>query len=317
MRIVDLLAEERWDVPWLRKAVQTAIELELSTIPPYLCALWSIADEGSAAETLINGIVFDEMGHMGLMCNLLRGLGGVPQIKSAAPRFPGPLPGGVRPELTVYLSGLNRDMLHDVLMGIERPEHPLVEDATFPSIGRFYGAIETALTDGNPSIVTDGQLTHAGVGLVILPTVAEAIHATDRIRGQGEGTSSSAIFDGEVAHFYQFGELYHGRTIVESPTGTFTFTGDDVPFPRTLPMARVPAGGWVNRDPDGNGTLKAFNSLYSALLEQLDAAWNGGGQPVLQQAVAKMRRMKTPAQTLMKVPLEGCPGHYGPDFKID
>ena len=177
--------------------------------------------------------------------------------------------------------------------------------------------IETALTDGNPSIVTDGQLTHAGVGLVILPTVAEAIHATDRIRGQGEGTSSSAIFDGEVAHFYQFGELYHGRTIVESPTGTFTFTGDDVPFPRTLPMARVPAGGWVNRDPDGNGTLKAFNSLYSALLEQLDAAWNGGGQPVLQQAVAKMRRMKTPAQTLMKVPLEGCPGHYGPDFKID
>ena len=125
MKIVELMQAPTHDLAWIREAAQAAIELELSTIPPYLCALWSIDESGTVAEGLIRTIVLDEMGHMGLMCNLLKGLGVSPKIVTGVPKYPGPLPGGVRPELTVYLSGLNRDFLYDVLMAIEKPEKPL------------------------------------------------------------------------------------------------------------------------------------------------------------------------------------------------
>ncbi|MFJ8780898.1 hypothetical protein [Streptomyces sp. NPDC102476] len=36
--------------------------------------------------------------------------------------YPGPLSGGVRPGVTVYLSGLTRTFVHDVMMAIEAPE---------------------------------------------------------------------------------------------------------------------------------------------------------------------------------------------------
>jgi Ferritin-like len=50
-------------VPDLRDALQLAMQLEFSTIPPYLCALWSIdtnADPGGVA-ALIETIVIQEM----------------------------------------------------------------------------------------------------------------------------------------------------------------------------------------------------------------------------------------------------------------
>ena len=40
---------------------------------------------------------------MGLACNMLTTIGGTPQINTpaAVPKYPGHLPGGVRPHLTV------------------------------------------------------------------------------------------------------------------------------------------------------------------------------------------------------------------------
>jgi hypothetical protein len=319
MKIVELMQAPTHDLPWIREAVQAAIELELSTIPPYLCALWSIDESGTEAEDLIRSVVLDEMGHMGLMCNLLKGLGESPKIVSVAPRYPGPLPGGVRPELTVYLSGLNRDFLHDVLMAIEAPEKPLALlalDETFTSIGTFYEALSEALVKENPALSTAGQLKKTSVGVDILTTVADAVKAIDHIKGQGEGTTTSATFDGELAHYYKFGEIYHGHELVESPPGTFTFSGTEVPFPKALPMAKVPLGGWPNRDPDGKGTLKAFNDLFASLLQKLESAWSSGSAADLSAAVGLMLDLADLARTLMKIPREACDGNYGPDFIV-
>jgi len=316
--IVELMQEEVHDTAWICKAAQAAIELEFSTIPPYLCALWSIESSGKA-RTLIRSVVLAEMAHMGLMCNLLKGLGGSPQIVSAAPRYPGPLPGGVRPGLTVYLSGLTRDFLHDVMMEIEKPEKPLALlslEETFPSIGKFYAAISDALTTQKPAISTTGQLSNFDVGVNVLATLKDATDAIERIRGEGEGTTTSAIFNGDLAHYYEFGEIYHGRELVENPPGTFTFTGNELPFPTRLPMAKVPAGGWPNRDPGGKGTLKEFNDLYASLLSDLERAWSGGGDTSLDAAVATMTQMGSVARDLMKIPRETCEGNYGPDFVI-
>ena len=44
--------------------LQLALGIELSTIPPYLCALYSISDPASEASRLIRGVVIEEMLHM-------------------------------------------------------------------------------------------------------------------------------------------------------------------------------------------------------------------------------------------------------------
>ena len=49
----------------LRESLQLAAQLEFSTIPPYLCAKWSIRDPGDAQDTL-DDIVIQKMGHMAL-----------------------------------------------------------------------------------------------------------------------------------------------------------------------------------------------------------------------------------------------------------
>jgi ferritin-like protein len=64
-----------------REHLQWAIELEHSTIPPYLCALYSIEpSQNSEATELVSSVLFEEMLHMTLAANLLNAVGGRPQF---------------------------------------------------------------------------------------------------------------------------------------------------------------------------------------------------------------------------------------------
>lgn len=47
----------------LREHLLVAIEVELSTIPPYLYAMYSIEDQSSEAALLIRSVVVEEMLH--------------------------------------------------------------------------------------------------------------------------------------------------------------------------------------------------------------------------------------------------------------
>ncbi len=70
----------------LRAHLQTAIEIEWSTIPPYLCALWSLGDEHNRpAATCIRDVVMEEMLHLTLAANVLNALGGEPCLALTAP----------------------------------------------------------------------------------------------------------------------------------------------------------------------------------------------------------------------------------------
>ncbi|MBE9211043.1 hypothetical protein IQ244_32075 [Nostoc sp. LEGE 06077] len=82
---------------WLKSSLNAAIELELATLPPYLCAWWSIKDLGASAAGLIRSILMEEMLHMGLVANMLTTIGGTPRISTVLPSYPSPLPGGVIP----------------------------------------------------------------------------------------------------------------------------------------------------------------------------------------------------------------------------
>jgi Ferritin-like len=147
-KILDLMQipRELHDIQWLKTSLQAALELELATLPPYLCALWSIKAQSGLAFDRIRQIIFQEMVHMALICNMTVSLGTAPRILEGNKEinYPGSLPGGVKPQLIVYLSGLTKTYVGEVCLQIEYPEHGPVELAlkeTFPTIGDFYDAI--------------------------------------------------------------------------------------------------------------------------------------------------------------------------------
>ena len=79
----------------LREHLQWAIELEHSTIPPYLCALYSIEPgRNLEAVEVISSVVVEEMLHLTLAANLLNAVGGRPRldIPQMLPRLSPPAP---------------------------------------------------------------------------------------------------------------------------------------------------------------------------------------------------------------------------------
>ncbi|MFD3992934.1 ferritin-like protein [Streptomyces sp. NPDC058583] len=347
-RIVELMrrpAEQR-DAEWVKDAVQQAVLLELATLPPYLCGMWSIDTTGGGDTQVLRAlrtIVFDEMSHLGLACNLLTTVGGSPRLADEAlvPAYPGPLPGGVRPELTVSLSGLTKDSVA-MYASIEEPDDPLVRAVpAYTSIGAFYSAILDALR-ASPHLITGGRqvikdMSHHGSGnsLVALSTLGAVETAVAVIKEQGEGTSVSPqnphpneAASGELAHYYAFLEVLHGRKLVHPPghPDVWDFQGPPVPMPPALPMGIVPKGGWPRTGPgapaaDVTVLLDRFNHVYSDMLRLLEQAWQQDdpdqATELLDGAVVKMFGLKSPARELMKRALpDGSGKTYGPEFRF-
>ena len=312
---------EQHDVVWLKKALQSAVTLELATLPPYLCAYWSIKQEGTVAGGLIYQVFMEEMLHMGLACNMLTTIGGQPKMTGGqpiipgedivdfVPKYPGHLPGGVRPELTVYLGSFSEEIL-EVFMQIEFPESGPValtaSQETYPTIGAFYTAILEAfrgLPEG--SITGKGQIT-GSLGLFAINTFEDVEKAIGTIKEQGEGTSKSPESGDEMAHYYKFGEILNRHRLIEKD-GQWVYEGETIHFPENeevWPVAKIPEGGYEESHD--------FDVLYSNLLRQLETVWEGKLE--LYEAVATMRYMGESARKLMETPLSSGEGNYGPSF---
>jgi hypothetical protein len=333
-------AQER-DAQWLAYSLQEAVQLEWSTIPPYLCAYWSIKTDGVSPSTAdiagtISDIVVEEMLHMALACNMLAGIGGTPNIYSPnfAPKYPGALPGHVHPGLTIGLAGLSRGVPGDKsqvekFTQIELPEEPLAQRvAGFPTIGEFYDAVCRVLDQVNPAFRPERQLTNPDpylTELTVIASVAEAKCKIDLIKRQGEGTSSSPFVDGttdrikpahELAHYYRFEEIYTGRRLQldsSAPHG-WSFSGAELCFPQAgelYLMAEVPPCGYPESDD--------FDKAYTTMLQLLHNAWAVGDGTMLDTAInANMAALTTAAITLLGkgYPAGTGPGIKGPDFRF-
>lgn len=332
--IADLMADpaEPHDLDWLKQALQAALQLELATIPPYLCALWSISDTTSPVRDLITGVVLEEMLHMGLACNMLNTIGGSPKINTpeAVPRYPGPLPGRVRPGLIIPLKGLTKDGIINIFLEIEKPEGPpIVMDPAegfraapldidlgqeFATIGAFYGAVLEAFQALPPGTINgERQLTAAfstGVQLFTIRTLKDVETAIGEIRQQGEGTPLSPFSSesGPLAHYYRFSEIVEGRKLIETSPGHFRYAGDDIPFPSTYPMAETPPEGYLEST--------EFDRLFTHLLNSLQVAWETGDQKKLSQGIGAMFRLEGEATRLMQIPRPDGAGNLGPCFRL-
>lgn len=334
---------------WLARALRIAAQLEFSTIPPYLCALWSIEDRSSPTASTIRHVVQEEMIHMSLACNMLVALGDeyAPGIAEPGfvPRYPGELAGGVHQGLRVELAGLTHESLR-VFLQIELPsmnlEHAtralhdaeLYEPEPVPgenvTIGDFYAQLLEAFEVLRPEFHPDRQITGplSWVAIACLEDVERAVHL---ITDQGEGSARGGVptedrFQPgrpvELSHFYRFLELALEKRIVPlDPEGRRWGFGEPLEHPRCFPMAPVPSGGYSS---PGSGApprvvelCTEFNTGYTRALRHLDAAWSRGDQGELVHAIEAMFLLERPARELMQIPLgPGDDRTYGPEFRL-
>jgi Ferritin-like len=284
----------------VRAALQQAIELEHSTIPPYLYAKFSLVPgKNNEVARIIHSVVVEEMLHMVLAANVLNALGGRPAISKPTfvPAYPGPLPGGVEGQLHVHLRPFSREQL-TTFIEIEEPRHP-IDDGPLEgdegvgecTIGEFYNSIAGAITRmGNDAFL---PTPHHQIGpdlvwgAVEVCDVESACAALEVIIEQGEGTGTSPIEidnpDGEndFAHYYRFMEIHHGRRLEADPASPhgYSYTGDEVAvdpegvvaLPDDPTSADYPPGSQPQALND------AFNDSYSQLLAVLHHLTNGGG----------------------------------------
>ncbi len=310
---------------WLELALQSAVSVEFSTIPPYLSALWSIKDQTHPVAASIRNVVQEEMLHMALACNMLTAIGCVPRINDPqmVPSYPGSLPGGVHPELVVRLAGLSDDSL-DTFIAIEapskgdRPQTP-EQGKGYKTIGAFYQAILGEFRKIKPELSTERQV--AGPLAYIVMADLDAVKAgIDLILDQGEGSEASPEVKRthELAHYYRFLEIRHRRRLSGFDRGQPIFEGEPVELPAAWPMAVVPKGGYLQKDVPAHvwTMINGFDETFTQLLDQLQVVWEHGDQAALVHAIEMMFGLSEQARHLMSIEIGEGLGNYGPCFRV-
>ena len=335
----------------LRDELQDALQLELSTIPPYLTALYSIR-EGSNPEAarIIRSVVVEEMLHLVMVANLINALGGKPDVNAAAAglHYPTALP-RIVPTFEVGLLPFSKAAV-ETFLRIELPQPP--KDGAkllrarrtkrlYDSIGAFYQALREAIQRlereckaGNPeaTIFTgDPELQvqaneYYGSGGRIVPVydLKSAMTVIDEIEGQGEGIDDT-IFSGdhelfgegiEYAHYFRFKEIYEGRY----------YRREDKP-------ADNPSGGPLRVDwedvqpirpnarlsdyqdlPEVHSLALGFSKAYTSLISNIHLACNGMPEK-MQQSIALMYELRYKALALMNIPI-GKGQNAAPTFEV-
>ena len=313
----------------LREHLQWAIELEHATLPPYLCALYSLEPSRNPdAVQVIAGVFVEEMIHLSLAANLLNAVGGQPRLDTPQilPRHPRPLPHGDR-SLELSLVPYGSEAL-EMFLRLEQPALPgaPAEGDNYETIGQFYDAIEEGLRHlcaeiGEREVfcgdqarqVTAGPFLHTGGQLAAITDLASALTALEEIVEQGEGTARGEVWDGdqdifhperdEVSHYYRFQELKLGRRYRRGDTPQSGPTGAAVavdlahvrPMRPNQRMADHPVGSPIRT------AQEEFNRTYCGLLHLLDQAFNGSPKS-LGAATGMMYALKAQAQGLMEMP---------------
>lgn len=312
----------------LRGHLQTAIEIEHSTIPTYLCALYSIKDgTNTFAMQQIQGVVMEEMLHMVQAANILNAIGGEPAINTRdfVPDYPTYLPHSDDAFL-VPLQKFSKDTIN-VFLDIEHPKQHLAPPQAndYKTIGQFYAALRHALVyldhttpggifTGKPERqVTPDHYYGGGGKLIAVHKLADALLGINEIVGQGEGMNGSIIDpdhelfgqDIEYAHYFRFNEIQCGRRYLPTDTPQEPPSGPPVAveWDQVYDMQPNPK---IKDYPKGSelwNKTYAFNRTYMSLLDSLHNACNG--QPeLLIESIPLMYDLKYKALELMCTPLD-------------
>ncbi|MFL9841880.1 ferritin-like domain-containing protein [Sphingomonas sp. ST-64] len=174
----------------LKSDLQTAVEIELATIPIYLYTYYSLVRNNESGETIsdaqlfankaggiIMSIAVEEMLHMSLSSNILWSMGVMPQLYRHAPgAYPAGLPyhnpkGPIGPDgktcVEIPLGKLGFEQLWHFLQ-IEYPEqwNAAPQDSDWDTIGQFYSYIRCLLST---QFLDDSDFQRGSVSNAIQP----------------------------------------------------------------------------------------------------------------------------------------------------
>ncbi len=323
--------------------VQGAIQLEHSTIPPYLTALFSLdADLNPDPARILESIAAEEMLHMTIAGNLLNALGGRPVVNRAGfvPSYPGPLPMSIGEGLVVGLEPFSVDLVDKVFLEIERPEDELdfpdaraafaeANDVQFETIGAFYDALVEKLTElgdaafgGDPARQVVDARWFGAERLFPITDVPSATKAIRIIVEEGEGTNQSPLAglgtDGELAHFYRFQQIVKGRELIADTTVPegWSFSGDPITVDPAGIHALLPNTRLGSLPPGSRAAEvgQRFAEAYTRLLNALQRAFDGHPDH-LGPALGLMFELRVCALDCVQTPLPS--GQVvGPPFEL-
>lgn len=314
------------DLPSLQDALQKAIELEHSTIPPYLTAYYTLrgtSPGSAAARQLIRSIFVEEMLHMHLAANILNAIDGAPVINSPdfIPTYPGPLPMGIggAQGLVVGIKRYSNALVGQTFMVIEEPDNPIPIPTKpgleaiapgYETIGDFYRAIAAEIQTQGNTIFT-GDPGRQVPGAITVTDVDSALEAINTIVTQGEGTTTSPT-DGptDYAHYYRFEELFKGMRIMVDPSSPVGYsfdpqqpiTVDDVND--VTQMADNPATVDMTSNWRAVQLANECDAIYTKLLNALHIGFNGQPDWIDRNAVSVMFEFKNCIEELLQQQLD-------------
>ncbi len=316
--------------------VQTAIEIEFATLPPYLYAANSILPGTNAPATArLREIVGEEMVHLCLACNIMNAIGGAPKI--AAPKFPGPLPGDVGrnedgSQFDVHLYPFSPAAMKQG-MKIEEPDHPLdppqaaamLEAAVSSetgSIADYYLHLEKALAALPASAwqqgrnqIDDSQYFQGQ--LFAVNSFTDAQQAISDIISEGEGSSTSPLnFEGDISHYYRFEEVYRNQVLTkaDNPVGYVWGQPLGIDWTAVYPAITDPCSHDFSNEPAAAQAAQVqCNSAFSDMVDALQLAFTG--QPAqLGVGVRGMFALRQAMQVAFTTPLADGKSVAGPSF---
>ncbi len=324
--------------------LQKAVELELTTIPPYLMAFFSIKP-GTNIESadIIRSVFMEEMLHLTLAGNILSSLSGKVCLgKDNIPVYPVKLEFDGKNfqdrEIDIHLGPFSKSSVF-TFMQIELPSGWKAPDSTTSkddviisgyTIGEFYNEIKSELTQlceefgekevfsGDPSHQISEEFYWKGGGKPIVVTkLKDALKAIDVICDQGEGSAIS-IFDGdesyfgqpdEVAHYFRFNEIYMGRYYSKTDKPHEDPTGERfvVDYDQVFPIKTDCKSSDYESDPQLKAMNDKFNATYSMMLSQLEEGFRGNPHVFYTAIMHGMRGLSPIAQTMAQIPIKNDP----------
>lgn len=263
-----------------------ALSVELSTIPPYLCSLYSITDNTTDAYRVVRSVAVEEMLHMMLAANMLNSIGASAEITTdLVPKYPGFMPHHAAGGPFIQLQALSAPLLTTVFMAIEQPEsspRAPAEGDHFQTIGQFYKAVEEGFEHCVERYGEDGLFgedtgfqrsdTYFGSGggrLFEVHDLRGAKRAINEITQQGEGATRPRPpqpGDEPFGGYDHYGrrsdgtygpilgipwELSHYRKFQDLATG-------EIAIPATYPMTPNPSTERFD------GQVRALSALFDA-----------------------------------------------------
>lgn len=303
----------------LKQHLQTAVMIECATLPPYLCAYWSIygtSPDAKNAKKFIGSIIKEEMLHMAMACNILNAIGGSPVLNdpSLHPSYPCPLPGHSKTN-NAFIVELNKCCPASIanFVKIELPEkfygNKHHQDG-WCTIGEFYDAIAALI---NSETLIDADFQHgkqagnkfnpAHGTLYEVHSRADALTVLTEIIDQGEGYSGEMYDkDHQLTHYWKFQSI-HDLMVNE----LWDFESE------VYDMAANPDESFFSEE--AKKLNLEFNTVWTQLLDTLHEAFNSES-PALDKSIDMMFQLNNPAVALMQIPLSGKAGNAGPTFEF-